>query len=104
MKPRIARVCFAIGATFFFLGFFVLCYCPGWYGLAAGFAGVAAWRGMGRVRTWSIVLLVASLIMTGLNTYGEVKEHRRFIQKAKMAEQQRRQGTNTSEHSKSPSN
>jgi hypothetical protein len=87
-KPQVARICLTISAVLFLLGFLILCFCPGWYGIAAAFAGVAAWSGTGRVRTWAIILCAASLIMTGLDTYGKIKEHERRMERVKRAEQQ----------------
>ncbi len=66
MRTRIVRVCLAVGLMLFFSGFLVLGDCPEWYGLAAAFKGVGVWLGTGTTRRWAIVLLAASLAMTGL--------------------------------------
>jgi hypothetical protein len=60
VKARIARISLAVSATLFFMGFFVLGYCPEWYALAAGFAGLAAWKSAGRTRAWAMIWLIAS--------------------------------------------
>jgi hypothetical protein len=97
MKQRIARICLTASGIFFCTGFFVLCACPGWYALAAGFAIVAAWHSAGRTRAWAIVCTAASLILTGLDTWGALQEHHRLIERAQKIEQMRIYGTNTSE-------
>jgi hypothetical protein len=78
VKPRIARISLVVACILFFTGFLVLCACPGWYALAAGFAGVAVWAGSGRTRAWAVVFLVASLIFTGIATFGLIHERRHF--------------------------
>ena len=79
----------------FFTGFSVLCACPGWYALAAAFAGIAVWAGNGRMRVWAIVCLVASLVFAGLDTFAKIEEHRKFIENEQRMEQMQH-GTNTS--------
>jgi hypothetical protein len=104
MKQSIARVCLTVAVVFFFLGFFMLCYCPGWYAIAAALAGVAAWREKGRIRAWGFVLLVASLFIVGLDIYGEAKEHRRHADLLERIKQQRTQQTNAVDRPKLPQN
>jgi hypothetical protein len=77
MRTRITRVCLAVGVALFFSGFLVLGDCPEWYALAAAFTGVGVWFGTGMTRLWAIVLLVASLVVTGLEAYAKVKHAER---------------------------
>lgn len=77
MRTRIVRVSFAVSLMLFLSGFLVLGDCPEWYALAASFAGVGVWLGTGVTRRWAIVLLVASLAMTGLELYSKVKHTER---------------------------
>ena len=41
-RGQIAKARLIISVILFLLGFLVLCYCPGWYAIASGFAGIAA--------------------------------------------------------------
>jgi membrane protein implicated in regulation of membrane protease activity len=63
----VAKSCLGIGLLLFVMGFLLLCYCPGWYGLAAGFTGITALVGKGRLRNWGIVCLIASLAFTAFH-------------------------------------
>ena len=94
MKPGIARISLVVSAVLFFTGGLVLCYCPGWYALAAAFAGVAAWFGASRTRVWATACLMASIVLTAVHTYGKVQEHRHNIKRRQQLEQKRTQGTN----------
>jgi hypothetical protein len=78
MKSRVARISLVVACILFFTGFLMLCACPGWYALAAGFAGAAVWAGSGRTRKWAVAFLVASLILTGVETFGLIHERRYF--------------------------
>jgi gamma-glutamylcyclotransferase (GGCT)/AIG2-like uncharacterized protein YtfP len=91
MKPQIARGCLAVAGILFISGSMMLCACPGLYALAAPFAGTAIWAGTGRARVWAKVLLVASLIATGLDTLSLVQEHRRH--ELRRIEETRTRGT-----------
>ena len=55
MKASISRIALTSAVILFFLGFFMLCDCPGMYALAAALAGVAAWVAKGKLRFWAIV-------------------------------------------------
>jgi hypothetical protein len=69
-----------------------MCACPGWYALAATFAGIAAWLGAGRTRRWAIVWVVVSLLFSGLQTILMIQEHRRdrrAVENAQKLEQMR---------------
>jgi hypothetical protein len=77
MKNSIARISLAVSGILFFMGPWQLCACPGWYALAAVFAGVAAWAGSGRMRKWSFVWLAACLLATGADTLTLMQEHRK---------------------------
>jgi hypothetical protein len=66
IKPMAARVCLFLAVLFFVNGGLVLCYCPGEFVMAAILAGVAAWCGTRSVRVLSMVLLVLSVAMAGV--------------------------------------
>jgi hypothetical protein len=91
MKPSVARISLAVAVVLFFTGFGVLCACPGWYALAAGFAGISVWAGTGRTRKWAIVFLVASLIFTALNTMFLIHE-RHHKEQARIEETRTQRG------------
>jgi hypothetical protein len=95
MKSSIAGISLAVAVILFFTGFLVLCACPGWYALVAGFAGIAAWRSEGRKRVWAVFWMVASLILTGLHGYDAIGDHRYLMKKKQRIKQMREQGTNT---------
>jgi len=69
VKPRIAKISLVVSAILFVTGFGVLCACPGWYALAAAFAGGAVWAGTRRTRRWAVVWLITCLIFTALDTF-----------------------------------
>jgi len=73
-KSSVARISLAVALVLFFTGFFVMCACPGWYALAAGFAGVTVWFGAGRIRAWGVLWLVASLALTAMHVYAKAQE------------------------------
>jgi hypothetical protein len=64
MKASVSRIAFAIAVILFFLGFFMLCDCPGMYALAAGLAGVSAWLSKGKMRFWAVVTAILSVGVT----------------------------------------
>ncbi|MFO1487258.1 MAG: hypothetical protein U1F65_02160 [Verrucomicrobiota bacterium] len=90
MKLSIARICLGVGLILFFSGFFVLCDCPGWFALAAGFIGVSALLGAGKSREWAIVWFFAALLVTGMEVYAKFrhKEKKRELLQ-KMVERER---------------
>jgi hypothetical protein len=69
VKPRLANVSLAAASVLFLSGFFILCECPGWFAVAAGFAGLAALTSKGKLRMCAIGLLICSLAATGIETY-----------------------------------
>jgi membrane protein implicated in regulation of membrane protease activity len=64
MRGRFATTALAVSIVLFFFGFLILCYCPGWYALAAAFAGVAAIVGESSKRFFGIIFLLASLALS----------------------------------------
>jgi hypothetical protein len=78
MKPRIAKISLAVAIVLFFGGFGMLCACPGFYVLAAVFAGVAACLSAGRMRVWSLVCTAVCLIGAGTDTLILIREHQKF--------------------------
>ena len=94
MKPRIAKISLVVALVLFFSGFLVLCYCPGWYALAAGFAGVTVWLGAGRTRAWGVLWVVASLALTAVHAYAKVRETERVREIRRRYEERQRQNTN----------
>ena len=61
-RPRIAAICLGFSAFFCFTGPLLLCDCPGWYVLGAGFAAFACLRGQRMTRVLAIVFLVFGVI------------------------------------------
>jgi membrane protein implicated in regulation of membrane protease activity len=61
MKHKATRICLAVSVVLFVLGGIVLCHCPGWFGLAAGFAVAPSWLGTRPVRVAALIVLLASL-------------------------------------------
>lgn len=55
-----------VSIVMFLSGFMILCDCPGWFGISALFAGLAASRSKGKFRMWSLVLFVAALLIAAL--------------------------------------
>ena len=78
MKCIIAKFSFALSLILFFSGFLLLCYCPGWYAMAAGFAAVAAILGTTRLRAYSLVCFLASCVFTDAHYHLKVAEQERF--------------------------
>jgi membrane protein implicated in regulation of membrane protease activity len=95
VKQRIAKISLVVALVLFFSGFLVLCYCPGWYALAAGFAGVTVWLGAGRMRAWGILWVLASLALTAVHAYAKVREGERVREIRQRYEQKHRQETNS---------
>jgi hypothetical protein len=95
VRIRIAKISLAVALVLFFSGFLVLCYCPGWYALAAGFAGVTVWLGAGRTRAWGILWVVASLVLTAVHGYAKVREAEKVREIRQRYEQKQRQDTNS---------
>jgi hypothetical protein len=73
IKPKAARVCLVLAVLFFVNGGLVLCYCPGEFVMAAILAGVAAWCGTRSVRILSLLLLVVSIVMAGVQARKEAR-------------------------------
>ncbi|MDB6112642.1 MAG: hypothetical protein JWR69_4392 [Pedosphaera sp.] len=82
-----------VSMILFVLGGFMLCYCPGEYVLTGILAGVAIWLGSPRVRAWSVVLLVASLVMMVLETRWSIQEKEHFA-KLRQRFREAQRGTN----------
>jgi membrane protein implicated in regulation of membrane protease activity len=90
MMNRIAIGSLVVSVMLFFLGFLVLCYCPGWYATAAGFAGLAALLGKSRIRYWGIVWVVMCLAFTVIHWKLEREDKERFREvRQRMLEMQR---------------
>jgi hypothetical protein len=88
-KLFIAKASFGLSLGLFFLGILVACYCPGWYATAAALAGIGLFLGTGRIRIWSTVSLVASLIFTGIHYELKVAEQKRFEEIRQRIQQER---------------
>jgi hypothetical protein len=67
MKLSFARVCLALATIIWCSGTMVLCACPGIYLTSSVLAGLAVWKSAGRIRVWSWVVFIASLVMTGIH-------------------------------------
>lgn len=80
LKSTIAKAGFSLSVGLFFLGFLVACYCPGWYATAAVLASIGLVLGTGRLRTWSTVCLVASVVFAGIHYQAKINEQKRFEQ------------------------
>jgi len=78
VKGRIATGGLVVSFLLFFTGFLLLCYCPGWYALAAGFAGLAAFLGKSGTRYLGIGFLLASLAFTVIHWELKLREAERF--------------------------
>jgi hypothetical protein len=63
MISILSKISLTVSVVLFFLGFLILCECPGWYVLAAAFAIVPAWKGTSKIRRWGIICLIACLAM-----------------------------------------
>ena len=87
-KLSIAKASFGLSLGLFFLGFLVACYCPGWYATAAALAGIGLFLGTGRIRIWSTVCLVASLIFTGIHWELKVAQQKRFEEIRQLIQQE----------------
>ena len=94
MKASVAKISLVVALVLFLTGFLVLCYCPGWYALAAGFAGVSAWLGSGRTRAWGVLGGVASLALTVFHIYGKMHEAERVREKMRRYEEKQMHRTN----------
>jgi hypothetical protein len=66
MKMDLPKMSLVIAGVFFVCGFLILCDCPGWFAISAGFALPPVIRGNGRIRTWAWIVFVAALLMTGV--------------------------------------
>ncbi|HWY74097.1 MAG TPA: hypothetical protein VN281_00690 [Verrucomicrobiae bacterium] len=98
MKPTIARISLVAACIFFFVGFSILCTCPGWFALATVFAGVAAWTGTGRLKLWSVIWLIACLIATVAETANKIEEYRKFNEWNKTHERDDPKSSNPTPH------
>jgi len=94
VRKRIAEISLVVALVLFLSGFLVLCYCPGWYALAAGFSGVTVWLGAGRMRAWGVLWVAASLVLTAVHAYAKVREGERVREILQRYEQNQRQDTN----------
>lgn len=73
-RSRIATPCLAAGAVTFATGTLLLCYCPGWFLVAAAFATPAALLGRGRARAAGAILIIASLAGAAVHAAGKIRE------------------------------
>jgi hypothetical protein len=71
MKIALPNVLLGVSMAIFVLGFAILCNCPGWYATSAVFAGLAAWKSIGKTRIWALALFGAALVMTSLHALAE---------------------------------
>ena len=94
MRKSIAKISLVVALVLFFSGFLVLCSCPGWYALAAGFAGVTVWLGERRMRAWGLLWVVASLALTAVHAYAKVREAESVREIRQRYERKQRQDTN----------
>jgi hypothetical protein len=90
MKQRIAKVSLIISIALFFLGFLIMCFCPGWYLTTAAFSGVAICLGNPRTRNWGIFWIIAALILSVLNHFGQIKEHEKMQEILKRFEEKQK--------------
>jgi hypothetical protein len=70
---NLSKICLAVSVILFFLGFFILCYCPGWDVIVAGFSIVPAWKGTLKIRRWGIICLIACLAMAVVHAIAQFK-------------------------------
>ena len=91
-KQSIARILFAASLVLFLAGLNVLCYCPGWFALAAIFAIVARIFCAPRLRIWTVLLGAASLVMMVEHFVGERREREQVkqIQERMKAQQEQK--------------
>jgi len=94
MKPRIAKISLVVALVLFFSGFFVLCDCPGWYALAAGFAGITVWLGSGRTHKWATFWMIASLAFTALQAYAKIRTDKSIDEIRQRYQESQPKGTN----------
>ena len=90
MKQRIAKVSLIVSIVLFFLGFLVMCFCPGWYLTTAAFAGVAICLGNIRTRNWGVFWVVASLVLAVIHHFAQIKEHEKMQEVMKRFEEKQK--------------
>jgi hypothetical protein len=71
VKSNIGKVSPAVAVVLCIFGSMVLCACPEIFALAAAFAGIATWTNSGRIRRWSIVVLIAAIIFTIADSFSD---------------------------------
>ena len=70
MKLDFPKAMLTVSLVMFISGFMILCDCPGWFGISALFAGLAAWKGKGRFRMWSLALVVMAVSVAAVQVLG----------------------------------
>jgi hypothetical protein len=63
----LARPCLTLARVIWLAGTMILCACPLLYLSSSVFAGLAVWKSVGRLRTWSWIVFAAALVMTGIH-------------------------------------
>jgi hypothetical protein len=96
-KLKVARVCFTVAIVLFISGAFIMCDCPGEYVLAAIFSGIALWLGTWRIRTWSALMLVASVAIAVLETGDSARQKARLVKRLQHIRESQA-GTNQLDH------
>lgn len=80
---KFSRATLAVSILFFFVGFMILCDCPGWFASTALLAALAIPLGSPRVRLYAIIFCIAGISMAAVrsiqmkNTKFKVNEIRR---------------------------
>jgi len=90
VKAGLASISLAVCIALFFLGFLLLCFCPGWYLVAAAFAGIAVWLGAPKTRFWGAFWIVGSLTVAGVHVYGKSREQERIREHRRHNEERQR--------------
>src|SRR4051812_42160966 len=100
MRASLARISVLLAAILFFAGLLspTLCYCPGWFIVSGALAGVSTGLGLGRIRAWAVLWLVASITMFSLQSYWQMQ----LRERARIARSRQRESQGTNEMRASP--
>jgi hypothetical protein len=90
VKVVIARIALGFSIILFLVGQLLLCFCPGWYAVAAVSAGVSAILGGKRIRFWGTLLFLVSIAFTIMHRELELKDNE-FWRKVRLDAQLRLQ-------------
>ncbi len=74
MKPALGRICFGLAVVTLVSGFFVMCACPGWFGVGAAFAALSVRCCTPGLKFYAWLVLLASLAMTVLHLISLIKD------------------------------